>query len=258
MNITAIQSDIFWESPIKNIDFLENILLDLPSTDLIVLPEMFSTGFSMNVVKIAESKFGTSFQWMKRMAIKLDTTILGSIPTVDKNKFYNRLYVVNKESFYHYDKKHLFTMAQEDIAYSSGKSELIIDLKGFKIKPLICYDLRFPVWSRNRVIDNSYDYDLLIYIANWPSIRSNAWIDLLKARAIENLSYVIGINRVGNDGNGIKYDGSSRVFDFKGKRLDQFKNDIFCVQHVNLNKKSLNEFRKKFPALNDADKFRFI
>lgn len=255
LNITAIQSDIFWESPKKNINFLEKVILNLPPTDLIVLPEMFATGFSMNAAKISESKFGDTFQWMKRMAKELDTTILGSIPTVDNNKFYNRLHVVNSGSFFHYDKRHLFSMAQEDLAYSPGNSELIIDLKGFKIKPLICYDLRFPVWSRNRVIDNSFDYDLLIYIANWPSVRSNAWVDLLKARAIENLSYVIGLNRVGDDGNGVKYNGSSRAFDFKGVRLDQFQEDVFSVQHISLDKKRLNEFRVKFPALNDADKF---
>ena len=255
LNITAIQSDIFWESPKKNINFLEKVLLDIASTDLIVLPEMFTTGFSMNAAKISEPKFGDTFQWMKRMAKELDTTILGSIPTVDNNKFYNRLYVVSGENFYHYDKRHLFSMANENIAYSPGNSELIIELKGFKIKFLICYDLRFPVWSRNRVIDNSYDYDLLIYIANWPSLRSNAWIDLLKARAIENLSYVIGLNRVGSDGNGVKYNGSSRAFDFKGERLDEFKDDIFYIQHISLDKKRLNEFRGKFPTLNDADKF---
>ncbi len=255
LNITAIQSDIFWESPKKNINFLEKVLLDIVSTDLIVLPEMFTTGFSMNADKISEPKFGDTFQWMKKMAKELDTTILGSIPTVDNNKFYNRLYVVSTKNFYHYDKRHLFSMAKENIAYSPGKSELIIELKDFKIKFLICYDLRFPVWSRNRVIDNSYDYDLLIYIANWPSLRSNAWIDLLKARAIENLSYVIGLNRVGSDGNGVKYNGSSRAFDFKGDRLDEFKDDIFYIQHISLDKKRLNEFRRKFPALNDADKF---
>tara|TARA_B100001287_G_scaffold70393_1_gene57994 strand:+ start:2487 stop:3287 length:801 start_codon:yes stop_codon:yes gene_type:complete len=257
LKITAIQSDIFWESSKRNIDFLQRELLSLDSTDLIVLPEMFSTGFSMNVNKIAEPIFGNTFNWMKRMAKELEVSILGSIPTVENNKFYNRLYVVNPEGFSYYDKKHLFSMAHEDLVYTHGSSELIIELKGFKIKPLICYDLRFPVWSRNRLIENTYDYDLLIYIANWPSVRSNVWRHLLKARAIENLSYVMGVNRVGVDGNGIKYDGSSRVFDFKGERLDQFKDDVFFIQNLNLEKKKLDEFRTNFPALNDADIFSF-
>ena len=149
-------------------------------------------------------------------------------------------------------------MAQEDKYYSKGEKELVFKLKGWKIKPLICYDLRFPLWSKNKYKNNEFDYDILVYVANWPAVRSNAWTSLLKARSIENISYVVGVNRIGKDANEIKYNGSSRVYDFKGKRMDNFKNNIPSIQINNLVKSELISFRNKFPVLKDADDFNFL
>lgn len=258
MNITAIQSDIFWENPKKNTDYLDKILSKQSATDLVILPEMFTTGFSMQASKVAEKDLGESCQWMQAKAKQLNATIIGSIPTLDNGNYYNRLYVASSEEIIHYDKRHLFSMAKENLSYSSGSSDLTFQLKDFKIKPLICYDLRFPIWSRNKLIDDIYDYDLLIYIANWPAIRSNAWVSLLQARAIENLSYVIGLNRVGKDFNGINYNGSSRGYNFKGDRIDDFLDNEVCVSQISLDKSKLDDFRIKFPALNDADSFNLI
>lgn len=258
MNITAIQSDIFWENPKKNTDYLDKILSKQSATDLVILPEMFTTGFSMQASKVAEKDLGESCQWMQAKAKQLNATIIGSIPTLDNGNYYNRLYVASSEEIIHYDKRHLFSMAKENLSYSSGSSDLTFQLKDFKIKPLICYDLRFPIWSRNKLIDDIYDYDLLIYIANWPAIRSNAWVSLLQARAIENLSYVIGLNRVGKDFSGINYNGSSRGYNFKGDRIDDFLDNEVCVSQISLDKSKLDDFRTKFPALNDADSFNLI
>ena len=151
------------------------------------------------------------------MQKSLNTCIIGSIAVKEKNKFYNRLYVIKPDEIKHYDKRYLFSMAQEDKNYSKGNKNLIFEINGWKINPLICYDLRFPLWSRNKFSNNSYKYDILIYVANWPAARTNAWTNLLSARAIENSAYVIGVNRIGKDGNNIQYNGSSRIFDFKGK-----------------------------------------
>lgn len=258
MNIAAIQYDIFWESPIKNKKYLDSCLKDLKNTDLIILPEMFTTGFSMNASEVAEQHFGETCVWMQEKANELDTTIIGSIPVNEKSNYYNRLYVINKTNIQYYDKKHLFTMADEHLTYSSGYSDLIININGWNIKPLICYDLRFPVWSRNKVSNQLYAYDVLIYIANWPSVRSNAWINLLQSRAIENLSYSIGLNRIGKDFNGIDYNGCSRVFNFKGERIDSFVDNEFCIQQIQLDKIKLDDFRSKFPVLNDADQFTLL
>jgi predicted amidohydrolase len=258
LNVTAIQSDIFWENPKKNTDYLDEILSGQVATDLVILPEMFTTGFSMNASKVAEKDLGESCLWMQQKAKQLNATIIGSIPTIDNGNFYNRLYVASPDNINHYDKRHLFSMAKENLSYSSGSSDLIIQVKEFKIKPLICYDLRFPIWSRNKLINDKYDYDVLIYIANWPELRSNAWVSLLQARAIENLSYVIGVNRVGKDFNGINYNGSSRVYNFKGDRIDDFLDNEVCVSQVFLDKSKLDNFRIKFPALNDADRFNLL
>ena len=149
-------------------------------------------------------------------------------------------------------------MAQEDKHYSRGEKELVFELKGWKIKPLICYDLRFPLWSKNKYKNNEFDYDILVYVANWPAVRSNAWTSLLKARAIENMSFVIGVNRIGQDDKEIKYNGNSRVYDFKGERMDDFKDNIPSVQINNLVKSELDSFRNKFPVLKDADDFNLI
>ena len=258
LKITALQTNIFWENIDKNINDLNKEIDTLEDSDLIILPEMFTTGFSMNAIKLAEEHPGKTLNWMQEISARNSTMILGSMPVKDDGFYYNRLYIVNGGEVQFYDKKHLFTMAKEQDSYSAGKTKIITKHKGWKILPLICYDLRFPIWSRNSVNNNSYDYDILIYIANWPAKRSSAWVDLLKARAIENSCYTIGVNRVGIDGNGIEYDGESRIFDFLGNRLDNFQPNKAMNSHIVLEKARLEEYRKKFPVLEDADPFRLI
>jgi len=195
ISVSIIQSDIIWEDRLSNLENYQNKINQIESTDLIVLPEMFTTGFSMNPKDISETMSGETIQWMKANASKMNSAICGSIIIEEDDKYFNRFIWVNPDgSIHHYDKKHLFSFAGEDKNYTSGNNKLIIEYKGWKICPLICYDLRFPVWSRN-----SEGYDLLIYVANWPDKRKLAWKTLLTARAIENQCYVIGVNRVGKD-----------------------------------------------------------
>ena len=255
MRITSIQTDIYWENIDGNLNQLTKIFKTLPSSDLVILPEMFTTGFTMNAHRVAEKKEDKTLSWMKKMSNNYGVMIIGSIPVMEKEHYYNRLFVVNNDQTEYYDKRHLFSMANEDQTYSSGNSSIVIDYKGWKIMPLICYDLRFPVWSRNHFKDKNYKYDILIYIANWPARRSSAWVDLLKARAIENSCYTFGVNRVGTDGNQVHYDGRSRTFDFLGNRMDQFESDKAMIDQTICEKNKLNEFRKKFPVLQDADNF---
>ena len=255
MRITSIQTDIYWENIDGNLNQLTKIFKTLPSSDLVILPEMFTTGFTMNAHRVAEKKEDKTLSWMKKMSNNYGVMIIGSIPVMEKEHYYNRLFVVNNDQIEYYDKRHLFSMANEDQTYSSGNSSIVIDYKGWKIMPLICYDLRFPVWSRNHFKDKNYKYDILIYIANWPARRSSAWVDLLKARAIENSCYTFGVNRVGTDGNHVHYDGRSRTFDFSGNRIDQFESDKAMIDQTICEKNKLNEFRKKFPVLQDADNF---
>ena len=197
INVTLIQSDIIWEDKVSNLKNYQNKISQIESTDLIVLPEMFTTGFSMNPKDISETMSGETIQWMKSNASKMNSAICGSIIIEEDDKYFNRFIWVNPDgSICQYDKKHLFSFAGEDKNYTAGNEKIIIEYKGWKICPLVCYDLRFPVWSRN-----SEDYDLLIYVANWPTKRKLAWKSLLVARAIENQCYVIGVNRVGKDEN---------------------------------------------------------
>ena len=255
MKITSIQTDIYWENIDGNLDQLTKIFKTIPSSDLVILPEMFTTGFTMNAQKVAEKKEDKTLTWMKKMSNDYGVMVIGSIPVIEKKQYYNRLFLVNNDQIDYYDKRHLFSMANEDQTYSSGSSDVIIEFKGWKIMPLICYDLRFPVWSRNHIKDKNYKYDILIYVANWPAKRSSAWVDLLKARAIENSCYTFGVNRVGTDGNHVHYDGRSRTFDFSGNRMDQFESDKAMIDQTICKKNKLNEFRKKFPVLQDADNF---
>ena len=255
MRITSIQTDIYWENIDENLNQLTKTFKTLPSSDLVILPEMFTTGFTMNAHRVAEKKEDKTLNWMKKMSSNYGVMIIGSIPVMEKEYYYNRLFVVNNNQIEYYDKRHLFSMANEDQTYSSGNRSIVIDYKGWKIMPLICYDLRFPVWSRNHFKDKNYKYDILIYVANWPAKRSSAWVDLLKARAIENSCYTFGVNRVGTDGNHVHYDGRSRTFDFSGNRMDQFESDKAMIDQTICEKNKLNEFRKKFPVLQDADNF---
>jgi omega-amidase len=258
IKIASVQSNIIWENPKANRLEYDKLFQSLEPVDLIILPEMFTTGFSMKTENIAENNSGETLFWLQEHSKSLDTCILGSIPIKEKNKFFNRLYVVKPNEIQYYDKRYLFSMAYEDRHYSKGEKELVFKLKGWKIKPLICYDLRFPLWSKNKYKNNEFNYDILVYVANWPAVRSNAWKSLLKARAIENMSYVVGVNRIGQDANEIKYNGNSRVYDFKGERMDDFMENMPRVQINNFDKNELDSFRNKFPVLKDADDFNLL
>lgn len=209
LSLALVQADLAWENPEKNHKNLENQCASVDTeTDLIILPEMFPTGFSMESEKLAQPPAGKSFQWMKKLAREKNSAVTGSIITKEKGEHFNRLYFVYPDGHYKtYDKKHLFTYAGEHHYYSPGKERIIVEYKGWRICPLICYDLRFPVWTRNTA-----DFDLQIFVACWPAKRSHSWDSLLKARAIENLAYVAGVNRVGTDGNDLDYNGHSAIY----------------------------------------------
>ncbi|MEH0155036.1 amidohydrolase [Limibacter armeniacum] len=255
LNITLIQADLHWLSPEANLAMLEEMIWQIPSpTDLIVLPEMFNTGFAKEAASLAEPMNLTTFKWMKQQAAQTGAVVTGSYVVKENGNCYNRLIWMRPDGTYEqYDKRHLFSMADEHLSFTAGKDSLLVDLKGWKICPLICYDLRFPVWSRNQ----SLSYDLLLYVANWPAARVNAWDTLLAARAIENLSYCIGVNRVGTDGNGIPYNGHTAAYSPKGEALlaPQEQEGIW---QVTLEKDILSKFREKFPAHLDADHFKLI
>lgn len=251
--VTAlIQTDLDWENPAANKDKLEKQINELETdVDLIVLAEMFSTGFSMNAKNLAEPHHGPSFKWMQKIASEKDAAVTGSIITSENGKFYNRLYFVFPDgSSEKYDKRHTFTLAKEHETYDSGTERLIVDYKGWKICPLVCYDLRFPVWARN-----TEDYDVLIYVANWPAPRVLAWDTLLRARAIENMSYCIGVNRVGRDGKDLDYLGHSAVYDSLGKAVSFRKEEAELTEIVILEKSHLQETRSQLKFLLDRDKF---
>ena len=229
------------------------------ATDLIVLPEMFTTGFTMDARAVAEPMNLTTFRWLRQMATQTGAVVTGSYVVQEKGAYFNRLIWMQPDGqFDTYDKRHLFRMAGEDAVYTAGTKRLIKEWKGWRICPLICYDLRFPVWSRNQLTESTdFAYDLLLYVANWPAARRTAWNTLLQARAIENLSYVVGVNRVGEDGNGHLYTGDSAVIDFKGDVLFR-QADAEVVHHQTLSLDELRAFRAKFPANLDADPFTLL
>lgn len=255
LRVTLVQSKLAWHDAAANRQHFEQLLAPLAkSTDLIVLPEMFTTGFTMQPDDAAEPANGPTVAWLGDMAARLDATITGSLATAAGGRFFNRLVWMRPDrSHVSYDKRHLFRMAREHQHYASGQSRTIVELHGWKILPLVCYDLRFPVWSRNR-IGGDGEYDVLVYVANWPARRRYAWQTLLKARAIENLSYCVGVNRVGADGTGIDYAGDSMALDYLGQPLLGESTEDF-VKTVTLDRAGLDEFRKKFPAHLDADGF---
>jgi len=258
LRITTIQANLHWENADANRAMLEEKIsrISLP-TDIIVLPEMFTTGFSMNAKQLAEPMNFHTCKWMKNMANKTGALMLGSCIIKEGNNYYNRLIWMEPDGqFKTYDKHHLFSMAGEDKIYSPGETRLIGEWRGWKICPLICYDLRFPVWSRNTLNRemNALPYDLLVYVANWPAARDQHWQALLKARAIENQSYVVGINRVGKDGKEIEYCGNTTVIDPKGETVFQ-AGDKESAETTVLNGELLTGWRLKFPAFNDADDF---
>lgn len=252
LTVTIIQSDLVWENPQKNRDiFSEKIKSIKESTDLIILPEMFTTGFTVNAAPLAEEESGPTLNWMMEKAQSKKVVITGSIIVKEREKYYNRLYWVCPDgSFSKYDKRHLFRMADEHKVFSAGEKRIITELKGWKILPLICYDLRFPVWARGA----KKDYDVILYIANWPESRSSTWRLLLPARGVENQAYAIGVNRIGIDGTGKSYRGDSAIFDPIGNIIVQEANkqEIFTET---LSWHLLDRYRKKFPVWMDSDTF---
>lgn len=255
LKITTFQGYLFWENIEKN---LQNIALRLSAirekTELIILPEMFNTGFSMNAEKLAEPMGGKTMQWMHKIAKQYNCVITGSLIIKDGGKFYNRLIWMRPDGTHeHYDKRHLFTLAREQETYTAGTKKLIVDLKGWKICPVICYDLRFPVWLRNV----GGEYDLLIIVANWPERRALHWRTLLPARAVENQSYVIGVNRVGHDGNEIYHSGDSTCIDPTGNVV-YYKRDEEDVYTFTIIGDEVTKIRRQMPFLRDADKFNLI
>ena len=252
MKIALIQTSLYWENPNKNSTLLQEKIDAISQyVDLIVLPEMFTSGFTMCPEKVAETMNGETILWLKKIAATKNCAITGSIVIEENNNYYNRLvFVFPSGEIQYYDKRHLFTLAGEDKIYTAGNQKLIVEYKDFKICPLICYDLRFPVFARN-----VEDYDLLIYVANWPKPRINAWDILLKARAVENMSYVIGVNRIGTDNNHHDYVGHTQAVDFFGNYIQE-PQEIEGVFIVELDKSAMLETRKKLAFLNDKDNFK--
>lgn len=251
LRVTLLQTSLYWESPQKNRLHFDSLFENLDQTDLIILPELFSTAFSVSAV--SEKMDGPTIKWLKQKAIQLNAVVVGSLIIEQNNQTYNRLVCVYPNgNLFHYDKRHLFSLMNEQQYFSKGSSKLIIDVKGWKICPLVCYDLRFPVFSRNQD-----DYDVLIYVANWPISRMSQWQKLLPARAIENQSYVVAVNRIGEDSNKVSFNGSSCVIDFKGDCLADLKDENTCFK-MELDKSKLLAYRDKFPFLADKDMFTII
>ena len=254
LKTALIQTELSWENPNENKALLQEKINAISQyVDLIVLPEMFTSGFTMNPKNVAQTMQGDAISWLKETAKSKDCAITGSLVIEENGNYFNRLvFVFPTGEIQTYDKRHLFTLAGEEKVYTAGKDKLILEYKGFKICPLICYDLRFPVFARN-----VEDYDVLIYVANWPKPRVNAWDILLKARAVENMSYVIGVNRVGMDANNLEYIGHSQAIDFLGNYIQE-PQEIEGVFIVELDKNEMLETRKKLNFINDRDKFQIL
>lgn len=252
INLSLIQPDIIWEDIEANLESISELLKGIVEpSDIVLLPELFTTGFTMRSRELAEPMEGRTMKWMSEKAAELKCSIAGSIIISEGGNYFNRLIWMEEGGRYHcYDKRHLFRMSGEQQHYSRGGDALIVDFRGTRIMPLICYDLRFPVWSRNR-----HNYDILVYIANWPAPRKEVWETLLKARAIENLAYAIGINRVGKDGMGIEYSGDTMAFDARGRKIAYMGAGEAGLQNLRLSTEELHDFREKFPAWRDADPF---
>ncbi|MEM6964362.1 MAG: amidohydrolase [Bacteroidota bacterium] len=254
LRVTLVQSDIIWERIDENLsNFAQRITLLANQTDIIILPEMFTTGFSMNPASVAEKMNGKTMEWLAHQAKAAAAVVTGSFVAEENGAYFNRLVWMQPDGkYYSYDKKHLFTLAKENEYYQAGTERLVVEWKGWKICPLICYDLRFPVWSRNNV-----GYDLLIYIASWPTPRTNAWQTLLAGRAIENQAYTIGVNRVGEDNNKLNYSGASSVIDYSGKTIYSAVEQE-AIFTATLDYEKQRHFRTKLNFLADQDAFQLI
>lgn len=251
LKISLAEYDIEWESPQSNLEFL-NELLENHSSDLIILPEMFTTGFSMNSKIISEPAFGKTYEWMKSIAERDNCAICGSVATEDNGKFVNRFYFVSPEGTNFYDKKHLFGYGKETEAYTPGNEIVNVEFRGWKFRLIVCYDLRFPVWCRN-----TDDYDALICVASWPIVRIEPWKALLRARAIENMAYTIGVNRLGTDDYDLEYDGNSKVFDPIGTENKLTSKKKFLLE-TEISLETVKKYRQHFRFLNDKDEFKLI
>lgn len=258
LKVTIVQADLVWENAAANIAHFESLLADVQQTDLIVLPEMFTTGFSMQPKALAQNMLGSTVQWMRSMAAKKNAVICGSVIIEDDNAFYNRLIWMQPDGeLAYYDKRHLFSLAGEEKQYTAGKHKIFPELNDWKVLPLICYDLRFPVWSRQSppfTELGANPYHVLVYVANWPERRVYAWDQLLIARAIENQCYVIGVNRVGSDGQGVYHSGNSALIDPMGQVVAKFSGEE-TVKTLTLSASQLEDIRDRLPFLNDRDEF---
>lgn len=257
--VTVIQTNLHWEDKKANLQMLEEKINSIKEkTEVVVLPEMFSTGFSMKPEQLAETMKEETVQWMKRVAAEKKIILTGSVIIKEKENYYNRLiWMLPNGQYGVYDKRHRFAFAGEDKHYTAGTKRLIASVKGWKINLQVCYDLRFPVWARQQSQPDGPEYDILIYVANWPERRNHAWKTLLQARAIENQCYVIGVNRVGNDGNAIYHSGDSMIIDPMGEVL-YHKKDEEDVFTISLDMKHLETIREKLPFLKDADGFMIL
>lgn len=257
--VSLVQGDTRWHDPEGNRAYYGGLIASLRGqTDLVILPETFTSGFSNDAIDEAEGENGATVDWLKSQASALNAAVTGSVQVRTAQGVFNRMYFVQPDGTVdHYDKRHLFRYAGEHERYAAGAGRLIVNYRGWKICPLVCYDLRFPVFSRNGydAATGESDYDLLIYVANWPAVRRYPWVQLAKARAIENLAYVAAVNRVGVDGNQHAYSGDSAVYDFKGQPLAETAADAVEVQTVAISLSGLQAFREHFPAMLDADAF---
>jgi predicted amidohydrolase len=257
LKVALVQASVFWEDKKANLKHFGNLLSKVEkNSNLVLLPEMFNTGFSMKSELLFETMTGETVSWMKNQAVLLDAVIAGSVIIKEHGKFYNRLlWVTPNGNMEWYDKRHLFRMGEEHQHFAAGKERKIFELKGWRLMPQVCYDLRFPVWSRNKANELvEFKYDVLFYSANWPQRRIHHWDALLKARAIENQSYVLAVNRIGLDGLGIDYPGHSSIIDPLGEIIASNERKE-TILYATLSKKALNEYRELFPAWKDADNF---
>ena len=253
MKIEILQHDIIWANPAENIKHLDAMINQHPGADLYVLTEMFSTGFATEPEGIAEPEGSETLQWMRRKAQACDAAIAGSVAIEKEGKYYNRFYFVKPDgTVTYYNKRHLFTYGGEDKHFTRGEERVIVEFRGVRFLLLVCYDLRFPVWSRNRG-----DYDAMLYVANWPTPRVEAWKALLRARAIENQCYVAGVNRVGTDPS-CEYCGGSAIISPYGQTLAACEDSQECVAEAELDMQALEAFRQKFPVLNDGEEFEIL
>ncbi len=255
LQVAILQTNLVWENPKQNrINLNQKMDAIEGDIDLIILPEMFTSGFTMSPKTVAETMSGETINWLLKRAEEKGTAIMGSLVVSENNKYYNRLVFVEPNgALTYYDKKHRFTLAGEEKVYEAGEEKIIIEYKDWKICPLICYDLRFPVWARN-----VEDYDVLIYVANWPKQRIKAWDVLLKARAVENMSYCIGVNRVGLDANNYEYPGHSAVYNVLGEKMSTLEDNKESTEIVVLEKEHIQYYRNKLDFLNDRDNFNLV